>query len=322
MSPERLALLGVAAAFALVTGANDGGALLAPGLKLRGLRTLSAIGVLGAFVVVAPLFFGDRVAQMFVSRLVTSEPRGRFPLLLGIAVAVLVVAALTRAGLPTSLTLAVIGGITGAGLGAGMHVSLPGALTVLGVGMAAPFVGGVLGYALTRLTRALPRRRSASRTITRMHRLAFATQCLAYGVNDGQKMLAVLAIAAGTGSTALRPGTSSLVLLACFFVVGTVLGLPRVAASLGDRLLAVRPVNAVSAEFAGAVSVLGSAAVGVPVSMTQSLAGGLVGSGMSHGQGRIRWQAVRRIGMAWLLTLPASVLIAAAVTIATLEILP
>lgn len=302
----------MAATFAVVTGANDGGALLATGLKLRGLRTLSAIGTLALFILLAPLVFGSKVAQTFVSRLVTSHGSAdRLPLLLGIAAAVVVVVVLTRAGLPTSLTLAVIGGITGAGLGYGLPVSLGAAGTVLAVGMAAPFVGGVLGYLISRLTEVAPSRPSVAATITRLHRVAFVLQCLAYGVNDGQKMLAVLVIATGTGASAFAPGLGSMALLALFFVLGVLLGLPRVAGSLGDGLMAVRPVHAVSAEFAGALSVLGSAAIGVPVSMTQSLAGGLVGAGISQGHGRIRWQAARRIWLAWLMTLPASVLVAA-----------
>lgn len=315
------ALLGVAATFALVTGANDGGALLATGLKLRGLRALSAIATLTLFVVAGPILFGSKVAQTFVSRLVTSHGAGeRLPLLLGIGAAVVVVAALTRAGLPTSLTLAVIGGITGVGLGYGLPVSLSAAAIVLAVGMAAPFVGAILGYLISRLTEVAPARPSVPATIARLHRVAFALQCLAYGVNDGQKMLAVLVIAMGTGATTFRPGLASMALLALFFVIGIVVGLPRVAASLGDGLMAVRPVHAVSAEFAGALSVLGSAAIGVPVSMTQSLAGGLVGAGISQGRGRIRWRAVRRIWLAWLMTLPASVLLAALVGILAKEV--
>lgn len=295
-----------------MTGANDGGALLATGLKLRGLRTLTAIATLAIFVVVSPILFSSAVAQTFVCRLVTShDAADRLPLLLGIGAAVLVVALLTLAGLPTSLTLAVIGGITGAGLGYGLPVSLTAAAVVLAVGMAAPFVGALLGYLIARVAELIPARRSIPVTVTRLHRSAFALQCLAYGINDGQKMLAVLVIALGTGISTADPGLINLLIITLFFVIGVIIGLPKVAGSLGDGLMAVRPIHAVSAEFAGAISVLSSAAVGIPVSMTQSLAGGLVGSGISQGRGRIRWLAARKICIAWLVTLPASILVAA-----------
>lgn len=303
------ALIGMAAGFAVVTGANDGGALLSTGLKLRGIGTITAIAALSAFVVAAPLLLSSAVAQTFTSRLVADEGSGRTALLLGIAAAVVVITVLTATGRPTSLTLAVIGGITGAGMGYGLPVSFAAVATVLMVGLAAPFVGGLIGYLLSRFLVLLPARPNVDDTITRTHRVAFALQCLAYGVNDGQKMLAVLMIASGAGT--FHADVGEMLMLAAFFILGILLGLPRAARSLGDGLFAVRPVHAVSAEFAGAFAVLSSALVGVPVSMTQSLAGGLVGAGVSHGAGRIRWLGARKIGLAWLMTLPAAVAVAA-----------
>jgi PiT family inorganic phosphate transporter len=292
------ALIGVAASFAVVTGANDGGALLSTGLNLRGPRLISSIAALAACVVAAPLLVSSGVARTFAARLVTSG--AGTTLMAGVVVAVAVVAVLTYAGLPTSLTLAVIGGLTGAGLGSGLPVSMTTAVTVLGVGMLAPFAGGLLGYLICRLTALVPP--GAGGALPGTHRVAFGLQCLAYGVNDGQKMLGVLLIA--TGGTAA--GASQLALLTGCFVLGVLLGLPKVARTLGGTLLAVRPLHAVSAELAGSVAVLASAAAGVPVSMTQSLAGGLVGAGVSQGHGRIRWRGAGRIWLAWVLTLPAS----------------
>ena len=97
------------------------------------------------------------------------------------------------------------------------------------------------------------------------------------------------------------------------FAVGVALGLPRVARGLGNGVLAVRPFHAVAAELAAASAVLGTAAIGIPVSMTQSVAGGLVGVGVSQGYRRVRWLEAARIGAAWLITLPASVLLAATI---------
>lgn len=51
-------------------------------------------------------------------------------------------------------------------------------------------------------------------------------------------------------------------------------------------------------------------ALGMPVSMTQAIAGGLIGAGVAQGAGRVRWYAAVKIVIAWLLTLPASALLA------------
>jgi PiT family inorganic phosphate transporter len=49
----------------------------------------------------------------------------------------------------------------------------------------------------------------------------------------------------------------------------------------------------------------------MPVSMTQAIAGGLIGAGVNLGGGRVRWYAAVKIVTAWLLTLPASLVLAA-----------
>jgi inorganic phosphate transporter, PiT family len=52
--------------------------------------------------------------------------------------------------------------------------------------------------------------------------------------------------------------------------------------------------------------VLGTGAVGAPVSMTQAVAGGLVGAGGTRGWSRVRWRAAAQLGVAWVLTLPTA----------------
>lgn len=285
----------VAVLFAIVTGANDGGAILTSGLKLRALRTPVALAGLVLAVVLVP-FGTTAVAHAFTTKLTSGAP-----VAIGVLCALAVVIVLTRLGRPTSLTLATVGGLTGAGLGHGGPVSYGWVCYVLALGLAAPFVGGGLAFLLARPLRRVP--------LNAAHRLGFGLQCVAYAANDGQKMIAVFA-AAGLGSRWVFP------LAGALFAIGALQGLPRASRSLGGQMLAVRPVHAVSAEISAAAAVLGCAALGVPVSMTQSVAGGLIGAGVTHGPGRVRWHAATKIALAWLLTLPASVLLAALVAAA------
>lgn len=82
--------------------------------------------------------------------------------------------------------------------------------------------------------------------------------------------------------------------------------MPRIAGTVGTGILNAGPAHIVSGEFAAAGAVLGSAALGAPVSMTQALVGGLLGAGLRESSRRIRWQVVRALGLAWLVTLPLS----------------
>lgn len=304
-------LFAIAASFAVVTGVNDGGSLLSTGLKVPSIRAISAVLLLTSCVFVAPMLLGTRVAETLTHRLVSfGGPHARVALAISVVAAIGVVVVLTRRGIPTSLTLALVGGLTGAGIGFGLPVGWAYVGLVVGVGLCAPFVGGVLAFAFSRLSRLVPARQGVTGSVARTHRMTFGLQCLAYSGNDGQKMLAVFAVTGAVGSVS-HPGVLELVVISALFAVGVALGLPKVATSLGSGVMHTRPIHAVTAELASAIAVLATAAIGVPVSMTQSVAGGLIGAGMSHGYRRIRWTVASRIVSAWVITLPASVAVAA-----------
>lgn len=295
-----------------MTGINDGGALIAPGLRVPALSVVSSVSILTAAVIAFPLLVSTAVANTMVSEIVPADPDGVVALIIGFLVAVTVVVCLTCVNLPTSLTLAIIGGIAGAGLSIGLSVGWGVVARVLAIGLAAPVVGvllalvGSLGWLAVRKAAHLA-------TVRRAHMAAFVVQSLAYGANDGQKML-VLFIAAGVttgGDPTIQWWTYPAV--AVGFAAGTLLGLPKIARSVGNGILSTRSTHTVTAEFSAALAVLGSAAIGTPVSMTQAIAGGLVGAGMHDSYRRVRWRTIRNLSLAWTLTLPASFGLAALV---------
>jgi PiT family inorganic phosphate transporter len=136
--------------------------------------------------------------------------------------------------------------------------------------------------------------------------VAFTLQSVAYGANDGQKMLAVYAAAGGAGALSALTVLDVLV-VAAPFVVGATLGLRRYARTLGLKVLPVRPLNAVAAEASAAGIAITTGLAGSPVSSTQSLVTALIGSGLREGHLRVRWQTVSAIGVAWVTTFPLAV---------------
>ncbi|MEN3534405.1 anion permease [Microbispora sp. NPDC004025] len=311
-----LAFAAAAVLFTLISGANDGATLIGLGLRFPRSPGWTAAVLLTAALFAGPYVLGVTVARTFTERLAGLDTgQGAAAFLAGVAVAVTVVAVLTGRGLPTSLTLAVIGGITGAGLGAGLPVAWRGVAAVLAVGAGAPLAGLVLGYLLGTASRRVPSYQRMSRLVGAAHLLAYAAQCLAYAVNDGQKMIAVASVAIGVGRGGLG-GVGPvdvppvwMAVLAALFLAGALAGLPRVGARLGRGLVITRPLHVVSAETAATGAVLGSSALGSPVSMTQSITAGVVGVAASEGARRVRWQAVVNMGTAWLVTLPSSLVL-------------
>ncbi|MER5621529.1 inorganic phosphate transporter [Streptosporangium sp. NPDC002544] len=308
-----LAFAAVAILFVLVSGANDGATLIGLGLRFPRFPGWAAATILVVVLFAVPYLLGVTVARTFTERLAgLGTSGGAAAFLVGVVIAVAVVTVLTGRGLPTSLTLAVIGGIGGAGLGAGLPVSWTDLGTVLAIGACAPVAGLILGYLLGAVSRRVPSYRRMSRLVSGTHLLAYTAQCVAYALNDGQKMIAVVSVAVGVGRGGLggvgpiEVPPAWMAVLVALFLAGALTSLIRVGGRLGRGLVITRPLHIVSAEAAATGAVLGSSALGSPVSMTQSITAGVVGSAASEGMRRVRWQGVVNVGTAWLVTLPSS----------------
>ena len=79
---------------------------------------------------------------------------------------------------------------------------------------------------------------------------------------------------------------------------------------MGSKITKLKPVGGFCAETAGAITLFGTALAGIPVSTTHTITGAIVGVGTTHRISAVRWGIARRIVWAWILTIPASALVA------------
>jgi PiT family inorganic phosphate transporter len=93
--------------------------------------------------------------------------------------------------------------------------------------------------------------------------------------------------------------------------LGTLSGGWRIVRTMGQRITALRPVGGFSAETAGAISLIGAAWGGIPVSTTHTITGAIVGVGATRRVTAVKWGVTRRIVWAWIITIPAAAMIAA-----------
>jgi len=77
------------------------------------------------------------------------------------------------------------------------------------------------------------------------------------------------------------------------------------------RITKLRPVGGFCAETAGAITLIGTAIGGIPVSTTQTISGSIMGVGAIQRFSAVRWGVAGKILWAWILTIPASALVAA-----------
>ena len=222
-------------------------------------------------------------------------------------------------GLPTSSSHALIGGLIGSGLakiGAASLV-LEGIIKTVVFMVLAPLIGMGLGLVLGISTYWIFRNWHPGKVqgvFRKGQLISAALYSLGHGGNDAQKTMGIIAIllfSAGVlGSTFYVP---LWVVLSCHaaMALGTLFGGWRIVKTMGQRIVKLRPIDGFCAETGGAVTLFATAALGIPVSTTHTITGAIVGVGSLKRLSAVRWGVAGRVVWAWILTIPASAVIAA-----------
>jgi PiT family inorganic phosphate transporter len=187
----------------------------------------------------------------------------------------------------------------------------------------APIMGLVLGWAFMIGTYWLLRNK-APRQVDRWYRklqlLSAAAYSLGHGGNDAQKTMGIIAGALFTGGLLTKEELAAnwgrfhwpIILSAHLAIaLGTYFGGWRIVHTMGSKITKLKPVGGFCAETAGAITLFGTALAGIPVSTTHTITGAIVGVGTTHRLSAVRWGVATRIVWAWVLTIPASALVAA-----------
>jgi PiT family inorganic phosphate transporter len=317
MTADAALLLASASGFAVVSGANDGATLTVMGTRTRRIGPSLAIVALMILVALGPLLVGTAVATTLAHRLVSFEgAEGKMALLAAVVTALVVVFTLNRRGTPTSLTLSLTGGIVGAGLGAGLPVQWPAIAGVLAVGIAAPLVSVPAGWVVYRAMGGPLGKFIADHCIDSAQYAGYLLLGLAYSANDAQKMVAIVAIATAARLDPVAATAPTQIIIGVLFGAGVLLTLRRMASRVGEGVMYIRTPHFIATAVGASAVVLATSALGVPVSTTQAATGAAVGSGVATSPYGIRWQEVSRIGVAWVVTLPFSIALGAALAAA------
>jgi len=93
--------------------------------------------------------------------------------------------------------------------------------------------------------------------------------------------------------------------------MGTYFGGWRIVHTMGSKITKLRPIGGFCAESAAALTLIGTALYGIPVSTTHTITGAIVGVGATQRLSAVRWGVARRIVWGWILTIPASAIAAA-----------
>ncbi len=226
-------------------------------------------------------------------------------------------------GLPSSSSHALAGGLIGAALPLlGWH-----GLVWEGIGkivlfiVLSPIIGMVLGTGMTILTAWIVRRRAPTQVDKWFRRLQLVSSGIfsySHGTGDAQKTMGIIAVILyGTIWANREFSIPFWVILMCngAMALGTAFGGWRIVRTMGHNLTKLQPIGGFCAETGGGVTILAIAHLGVPVSTTHTITGAIVGVGATKGTRAVRWGVAGRIVWAWIFTIPAAALVAAAISL-------
>lgn len=328
-----LLIVVVALIFDFINGFHDSANSIATIVGTRVLSPLAAVAWAATFNFAAAFVVGTPVAKAVAAGYVDLAIVDQNVIFGGLIGAIVWNLITWWFGIPSSSSHALIGGYAGAAISkAGLASLTWGAkwIETLSAIILSPLGGILVGFVLMVLVYNLFQRVSYSTSdkFFRVMQLASsAALSLAHGANDAQKTMGII-LALLVSSQALFAGETGL--FGIFYVdsldtiplwvemsaytmisLGTLFGGWRIVHTMGSRITKLRPVGGFCAETGGAVVILAASKMGIPISTTHTITGAILGVGATTRLRAVRWGLAGRIVWAWVVTIPASALMAA-----------
>lgn len=306
-------IVGIALAFDFSNGWHDAANSIATIVSTRVLSPGLAVLWAAFWNFIAAFVFGTAVAKTMGTGMVRLEFVNERVLIAGLLGAILWNLFTLVLGLPTSSSHALMGGYGGAVVSrAGFGAIIVSGWTkpVIFIFMA-PFIGMFTAIVVTVITSWAVRNQSPSRVdrwFRRLQLVSAAGYSLGHGTNDAQKSMGIITTALVAGGLLKTFAVPFWVILACHLAMGcgTMAGGWRVVKTMGQRITKLTPFGGFAAETAGALTLVGTAHFGIPVSTTHTITGAIVGVGASRRVTAVHWGVTRRILWAWVLTIPGA----------------
>ncbi len=309
--------IAVSVLFAFFNGFSDAANAISTVVATRVLKPRQAVilSALGNFI---GMFFGTAVAVTIGKGIVGSEViSGK--LILGALIGGLLWDLLTYyMALPCSESHVLIGGLLGAGFAAGgLGAIRPGAVLdkVLIPMVVSPLLAAAAAFLFAAGVAWVLRRRHkviVNTVFSKLQILSSFFFSVTHGTNDAQKTMGIItALLLSYGALSSFDVPLWVVLLSHAAIsLGTLFGGWRIVRTIGMRITKLRPYHGFCAEASSAIVLALTAFFGFPVSTTHAISGSIIGVGITRRFSAVRWGVTRKIAGAWILTIPASSLLA------------
>ncbi|SEN10548.1 inorganic phosphate transporter, PiT family [Mucilaginibacter gossypiicola] len=313
--------------FDYTNGFHDAANSIATIVSTKVLTPFQAVLMAAVFNFAAYFFIKDHKVANTVSKIVLEHYVTLHVILAGLVAAITWNLFTWWFGIPSSSSHTLIGGFAGAGMTNALYmganalqaVEMQYVLKIIAYIVLAPFIGLIIAYVVTILILHLcktARPATAERWFKRMQLVSSAALSFAHGGNDAQKVMGILYVSL-IASKVIQPGTAmpEWIPLACYSAIaaGTMSGGWKIVKTMGSKITKVTPLEGVSAETAGAITLFITERFGIPVSTTHTITGSIIGVGLTKRVSAVRWGVTINLVWAWIITIPISALIAAGV---------
>ena len=151
-----------------------------------------------------------------------------------------------------------------------------------------------------------------NKNFRRLQVASAAFMAFSHGTADAQKSMGVITLALVSYGFLPTFEVPTWVKLSCALAMGlgTAAGGWRIIKTIGKDFVKLQPVHGFCVETAAAGVILGASSLGMPVSTTHVITSTILGVGISKRLSAVNWVVAQRILVAWVLTIPASALVA------------
>jgi PiT family inorganic phosphate transporter len=324
--PLLVALIGLAIAFDFLNGLHDAANSIATVVATRLLRPAQAVGMAALFNFAA--YF---LTILFPSLHAVAETIGKGLVDQALITPAVIFGALAGAmtwnvltwikGIPSSSSHALVGGLVGAGLAHGgfSGIQWSGLNKTLIAIVLSPTIGMMLSMLVMLVSSWVVHRSPAAqaeRGFRALHLASSAAYSLSHGLNDAQKTMGIITVLLySTGYLSGAFHVPHWVAASCYVAIalGTMTGGWRIIETMGSRITKLSQHQGFSASLAGSITLFSASALGIPVSTTHTITGAIVGAGTARRASAVRWGVAQSVVMAWIITIPASAAVGAAI---------
>jgi PiT family inorganic phosphate transporter len=318
MPISLIILILFALTFDFLNGVHDSSNVVATMISSRAMRPRIALGLTAVANFVGPFIFGVAVATTIGHDIVSGDQININVLIAACFAAIFWNVLTWILGIPSSSSHAIIGGLIGAvAISAGFKViMINGVLKVLIALFVSPIIGLVVGMLIANFTylfswNATPKVNGVFKKLQIITSIGLA---LSHGTNDAQKTMGIITLALVITGMQATFEVPFWVILICASAIGagTALGGWQLIKTLGSKFYRIRPIHGFAAQASSAIVIITASLLGGPVSTTQVVSSSIMGVGAAERMSKVRWGVAGEIALAWVVTIPATMLVGAA----------